>query len=95
VCVDDRGQPITGAARCELGKIDVKTKDYLCDILTTPIARAAGQNGTNRLALRLEAQILVSAAKEGALLSDLKNVFAAIKNQTVVCPFRAKFLDLS
>jgi len=43
--VDDRRQPIARAARCELGKIDVRTKDYLCDVPTTPEARSTGQNG--------------------------------------------------
>jgi hypothetical protein len=44
------------------------------------------------LAFRLEAQILVCAAKKGALLPHLKKVLAAIKNQTIIRPFCAKIL---
>jgi hypothetical protein len=44
------------------------------------------------LAFRFEAQILVCTTKKSTLLPGLKEVLAAIENQTVVRPLCAKFL---
>jgi hypothetical protein len=44
------------------------------------------------LAFCLKAQILVCTTKEGTLFPDFMEVFAAVKNQTIIRPLGVKLL---
>jgi hypothetical protein len=78
--VDDRGQSVTGAWRCEFGEIDVKTKDYLRDVPTAPEARSTGQNGTDGC---LVGTRLISA--EIAQCKSVLTLAFCLKTQILVC----------
>jgi len=78
--VDDRGQSITRAGLCEFGAIDVKTKDYLCDVPTAPEARSTRQNGTDGC--------LVGTRLTSAKIAQCKSVLTlafCFKAQILVC----------